>query len=124
MMRPVDSWDPRAWRRYWTLLLVSAPLWPFVWLMAFASLARFRRGYWPSYDQPDPKDLDWTFLEPPFSIFLLGPPAVLLSAGFALGHWFKGRSEWWIPLWTSGSFLLSVLWFWFDPGGFIEWWFD
>jgi hypothetical protein len=91
----------------------------------FAALARLKLGFWPSYGQPDPKDLDWSFLDVPALFwFLLAPVAVLVSVGLAFRRWFTGRPNWGTPLWTLGSFSVLVLWLWFDPGGFVVWWLD
>jgi hypothetical protein len=72
------------------LVLVSVPIWPIVWLVAVASLARLSLGFWPFYGHPDPKDLDWPFLtEPPlfeYLLFLVAPLAVLVSVGLAFSR--------------------------------------
>ena len=105
-------------------VLISAPIWPIVWLVVFAGLARLTLGYWPRYNQPDPKDLHWPFLIPPFSLLLIAVVAVLALFGVALGRWFVGRPGWQALLWSIGSFAVLVCWLMLDPAGFVGWWLD
>ncbi len=102
---------PVAW---WAGCVVSA-------IRAFRFL-----GYWPSYGQPDPKDLPQTFwsngepIEIGVSILivaLLGVVPVLILMR-------RAKPLLWIPmglaglvlLWTIGFVLLSA-----DPWGVVEW---
>jgi hypothetical protein len=69
-------------RPRWELALASAPLWPIGWLIVFASAARVKLGYWPSYAHPDPTTLHWL----PADIMVL--PLLLLAplAGVRVSH--------------------------------------
>jgi hypothetical protein len=104
------------------LVLATVPLWPVVWLVVLASLARLRLGFWPSYAHPDPKDLHWPVLD--VRLLLLAPAPVLIAVGVALRRRVSGRADWRLLRWAVGSFLILVLWLVLDPGGFVEWWLD
>ena len=111
-------------RPRWPIILASVPLWPILWLLVFASLARVKLGYWPAYDQPDPKTLHWQLLDVPiFPLIFLAPAALLTSLVFALYGWYAGRRDWRFLL-TVITFLILIVWLRLDPGGFFEWWID
>ncbi len=112
-------------RPKWSIVLATAPLWPIAWLIGFASLARVKLGVWPRYDQPDPQDLHWPFLDiPPLLMFLLVPVALLVLLIIVSRRWIAGHRDWTTILVAIGSFTVLVLWLRLDPGGFIEWWLD
>jgi hypothetical protein len=113
-------------RKTWPFMLASVPLWPILWLLAFAGLARVELGYWPSYDHPDPSSLKW-----PWSILdigvlpllVLAPLAVLGSLAASVHAWYVSRWDWRLLL-TAACFVVLLAWLQFDPGGFFAWWLD
>ena len=108
-----------------TWLLASVPVWPIVWLLLFASAARLKLGYWPSYDQPDASTLHWFPVDMAvLPLLLLAPVAAFGSVILAVFRWCKGRSDWYVCLTTLASFDVLILWLGFDPGGFFNWWAD
>jgi hypothetical protein len=112
-------------RSRWALSLATVPLWPIVWLLMFASAARVKLGYWPSYDQPDPSTLHWFPADlAVLPLLLLAPIAAFTSVIVALFRWTAGRPAWSVCLMTLASFGVLLLWLAFDPGGFFNWWAD
>ena len=113
-------------RRRWPLILATVPLWPIVWLLVAATVARLKLGYWPSYNRPDASNILPVILDLPLLLLLLvSPLTVMLSLGLALRSWYVGRSDWKrLPLVTLTSFLILMAWIWFDPGRFFTWWSD
>jgi hypothetical protein len=111
-------------RKSWLLVLASAPVWPILWLLVFASLARVKLGFWPSYNNPDPKNLNWPIWDVPVFPLLLFAPLVLIgSLILAIYRWYTGRRDRHFLL-TLMCFLALIAWLRFDPGGFVEWWAD
>jgi hypothetical protein len=107
----------------WPLVLATVPLWPIVWLILLASLARLKLGYWPSYGHPDPKDLNWPIPDMTGPLLLLAPIAAGVALAAGIRAWYVRRWNWRFLL-TVCSFAVFVLWFLFDPGGLFEWWAD
>jgi len=101
------------------------PLWPILWLLAFATAARVKLGYWPSYNQPDPSTLWFTADFAVLPLLLLAPIAAFASVINALFRWQAGRPPVWSACLTTFASLV-VLWLWLavDPGGFFTWWVD
>jgi len=112
-------------RRRWPIILASAPLWPIIGIFVLASVARLKLGYWPSNSHPDPKDLFWPVLVavPAYLVFLLAPIGLVISLIIAFISWYDGRGDWRFLV-TPVSFLLLLLWMYFDPGGLFLWWMD
>ena len=101
------------------------PLWPIIWIVVLASVARLKLGFWPSYDHPDPKDLHWPVLGNGEAVwlFLLALIGLVISLVATLYSWYTGRRDWrFFP--TFVSFLVLVLWIYADPGGLFSWWAD
>ena len=112
-------------RSRWALALATVPLWPVVWLLIFASAARVKLGYWPSYNQPDPTTLHWFPADlAVLPLLLLAPIAAFTSVIVGLFRWQAGRPAWSDCLMTLASFVALFLWLSFDPGGFFIWWAD
>jgi len=116
-------------RKTWPFLLANVPMWPILWLLVFASLARVKLGYWPSYDHPDPGSLafPWSILDAAaLPLFICAPFAVLVSVAAAVHAWHRRRWEGrlLLLLLTPATFVLFVAWLRFDPGGLFEWWID
>jgi len=108
----------------WLLVLATVPLWPIVWLLVFATAARLKLGYWPSYDHPDPKDLHWPIPDiAVLPLLFLAPIALSVTLGGCLRAWYSRRWDWRLML-TVCSFVVFVLWLRFDPGGLFNWWAD
>ena len=112
-------------RRRWPFILASVPLWPIIWIFVFASVARLRLGFWPSSTHPDPKDL-FGFLgyfPATGNLLLVAPVGLVISLIVAFLSWYTGRRDWGCLL-TPVSFLVLVLWIYWDPGGLFVWWTD
>jgi hypothetical protein len=102
----------------WSLLLAIVAISPICWVVLFATAARVKLGYWPTYGHPDPKDL----LGPiPFLGLILLAPLPLAAAVFAGADAWSARRFDWGGLVTAYSFAVFVLWFVLDPGGLGEW---
>jgi hypothetical protein len=92
--------------------------------------ARLYLGHWPSYGDPDPKDLPTAF-EPLYGLVWGGfgvllalasavlPIGVIVLAVLAI----RGGSRQYVPVLALGlAPWVVVVWFFLaDPGGFIEW---
>ena len=97
-----------------------------MWLVVFATLARVKLGYWPSYGHPDPGSLTfpWTVLDiAVVPLLICAPIAILVSAAAAIHAWYRRRWDWRLLL-TVATFVAFVAWMRFDPGGLFEWWAD
>jgi len=113
-------------RNRWPLVLASVPLWPIIWLVAFASLARVKLGYWPSYDHPDPDSLKgpWIILAvAELPLLLCAPLSLFVCVAGGIHAWYRRQWDWRLLL-TLVTFAVFVAWLRFDPGGLFEWWID
>jgi hypothetical protein len=110
----------------WPLALATFPIWTIFCLLLAGTAARLRLGYWPSYDQPDPKDISPLILDLPVWPLLLGSPIVVVaSLLLAMRWWYTGRNDWRRNAFVAiASFAILVAWLWVDPGGLFEWWID
>jgi hypothetical protein len=102
----------------WSILLATVSISPICWVVLFATAARGKLGYWPSYGHPDPKDL---FGPLPFLGLILLAPLPLAAAVFAGADAWNARRVDWRFLVTACSTVLFILWFVLDPGGLGEW---
>jgi hypothetical protein len=111
------------------LVLATIPSGPILTLFLYAVAARVKLGFWPSYDQPDPKDLNWPVVYDCVGFVLvvgfgLALIAVAASLSWSLVDWRKGHGRWLFRLWPVVTFAGLLAWFWFDPGGLLEWYAD
>jgi hypothetical protein len=104
--------------------MATIPVWPILWLLAFATAARIKLGVWPSPGQPDPKILEWPLLRGLLlPLLLYAILALLASLVLWLPAGLTGRRDSRFLL-TVVSFAALVAWLGFDPGGLFEWWTD
>jgi hypothetical protein len=110
-----------------TLSLAVFPLLLLIVFFAYVFRARLVLGHWPSYNNPDPKQLGWwiqhSFLQLGFITF---PAVALLATMFAIAGRFLSRD---FPLWTLlaiTAFACGILIAFarVDPGGFVAWFWD
>jgi hypothetical protein len=82
-------------------MTLSLALFPMLLLMVFFAYvlrARLFLGHWPSYNNPDPKQLGWWIQHSFLQLGLITFPAVaLLATMFAIACRFLSRD---FPLWT------------------------
>jgi hypothetical protein len=96
--------------KQWPWVLATVPLWPIVWLILIATIADFKLGYWPRYDHPDPKDLNWPIPDMVVGPMLfLAPVALVIALAAGIRGWYTRRWDWHLLL-TVCSFAVLVLW--------------
>ena len=102
-------------------------LWFYLW--TFALRARLYLGYWPSYSQPDPKDLPLHFHPPTELLHHIIPLGLSIGIILALTSLLRKQSDLKIRMMTA-SILALTGWIvafgliFIDPCGFMEWWAD
>ena len=107
-----------------TLLMATFPFLLLTVFFSYVLRARLFLGHWPSYNQPDPKQLGWWIQHSFLQLGFISFPAVALSAViFAIVGRFHRRD---FPLWTIIAITLLaccvlIAFARVDPGGFIEW---
>jgi hypothetical protein len=111
----------------WTAIvfvLAAYPLFLIVALGAFAVVTSALVGHWPSYNNPDPKTIWWSY---PQMILLLGyvtSPFVGLIPFFAALHrpWkLRDLETWALFLVIAISWSVGIAYQHFDPGGLVAW---
>jgi len=110
-------------------VLAAIPWAPILTLFLYAIAARVKLGFWPSYGQPDLNDLNWPIVDDCVGFLLvvefgLALIAVAASVSWSLADWRKGNGGWLRRLWPVVTFAGLLAWFWFDPGGLLEWYAD
>lgn len=109
------------------LALAAFPLLLLVAFLGYVIEARLHLGHWPSYAQPDPKQLGWwiqhRILQLGFECF---PVAALLAAGLAVIGRVRSREFPFFPIiativMANRAFLAFAR---IDPGGFVNWFWD
>jgi hypothetical protein len=109
------------------LTLATSPLILLVLFFAYVVRARLHLGHWPHYNHPDPKQLGWWIQHSLLQIGFIGFPVMALTAvGLALaGRWRSREFPTWIII---GMVVLAssalVAFARFDPGGFMNWFWD
>ena len=109
------------------LMLAAFPLLLLATFVGYVIDVRLHLGQWPSYGQPDPKDLDWRVRH---SLLWWGfdgfPVVALVSAGLAALGRVRSRE---FPFLTiiavnvaACAALIAAAWI--DPGGFFDWFAD
>ena len=86
----------RIARRAAVAVLATIPSGPILTLVLYAVAARVKLGFWPSYDQPDPKDLDCPIVYDRVGFLLvvgfgLALIAVAASVSWSFVDWRKGN---------------------------------
>ena len=110
-----------------TLLVAAFPVLLIFDLLGYAFKAAVHLGHWPSYANPDPKQLGWRFHHGVLQLEWIGFPVVSLSAIILaiLGR-FHSRDfpTWSVILLTIASFVVFLLYSRLDPGGMVAWFWD
>jgi hypothetical protein len=109
------------------LLLASHPLWVIFALHCYAHHASLVIGHWPSYNNPDPKNLgfDYEHLTVGLALMTLPLTGPIMIAITLWGHLRKKNPPVWLILsvgavsWTIWGFYWR-----YDPAGLIGWYFD
>jgi hypothetical protein len=110
-----------------TLILAAFPLFLLVAFFGYVIEARLHLGHWPSYANPDPKQLGWAIQHSTLQLGFVGFPVVaFLAAGLAMLGRARSRE---FPIWTVivTVVMASVTLIAFtrlDPGGFVDWFWD
>lgn len=92
-------------------------------------MAMFAIGYWPSYENPDPKSLGWRFGIAHVQLVvgvLLWPVTPVLGIGLAMYGRIVSRSFPWLKVIfvALGSTALFLAFAWLDPTGVLTWFSD
>ena len=110
-----------------TLTLAAFPLLLLVAFFGYVIEARLHLGHWPSYANPDPKQLGWWIQHSALQLgFVWFPVAVLFAAVLAMVGRARSRE---FPIWTVIATVVVasvalVVFTWIDPGGFVDWFWD
>jgi hypothetical protein len=110
-----------------TLTLAAFPLLLLVAFFGYVIEVRLHLGHWPSYANPDPKQLGWWFQHSVLQLGFVGfPVAALLATGLAVVGRLRSRE---FPLWTVIATVVVasaalVAFARIDPGGFVDWFWD
>ena len=116
----------RPWPIF-TLLLAAFPLFLILAVFCYAALASVYLGHWPTYGNPDPKQLGWwvqhSALQLGFAASSFTPVLTVCLAIFS-----RRRSRdfpiWIVIITATASAALLVCWGRFDPGGVVAWFWD
>lgn len=111
------------------VLLSVGATFPGAWLGILLHAARVRQllGRWPSYGQPDPKDLPARLVEDhfePAAFALAVLILVVLGAALLRGESRPGRRVTFALGLASAATMLGLGLLYLDPGGLVEWWAD
>ena len=110
-----------------TLFLATFPFLLLIVFFSYVLRARLFLGHWPSYNQPDPKQLGWWIQHSFLQLGFIAFPAVALSAIIlAIVGRFHRRD---FPVWTILAITalacgVLIAFARVDPGGFIVWFWD
>ena len=109
------------------MFLAISPAFMIVALLEYATQARVYLGHWPSYNNPDPKNLGWMIQHASLQLgFTLFPLAILGAVGASIAGRAKSPD---FPLWrVIGTAIvcsaLLIAYCGLDPGGFLDWFWD
>lgn len=117
--------------KVWLLFgsLSGLPIAAFLLFMSRVVYARFERGHWPTFNNPDPSliGLQWVDLLV-FVLLVLLAPAAPLGLASSLFCWRVLADQWRSTLSGLAAFTFVYAafrhWLATDPGGFLNWWFD
>jgi hypothetical protein len=110
-----------------TLTLAAFPLFLLLAFLGYVIEARLRLDHWPSYANPDPKQLGWWIQHSALQLGFVGfPVVVLLAVGLSMLGRVRSRE---FPIRTVMATVVvaSVAFVVFtqtDPGGFVDWFWD
>src|SRR5262245_47291751 len=112
-----------------TLLLAVFPLLLVLGSLSYACEAAIYLGHWPSYNNPDPKQLPGWFAiqHDALGVGLLASEAIFcLAIGLAIVGRICSREFplAWMILVAAVSVGLALVYVHFDPGGVLSWFFD
>jgi len=109
------------------MILAVSPAFMIVALLEYATQARVYLGHWPSYNNPDPKNLGWFIQHAALQLgFMLFPLAILGAVGVLIAGRAKTADFPLRPV-MGTAILCSALLIAYcrvDPGGFLEWFWD
>ncbi len=109
------------------LLLAAFPVFLIVALLGYAFTACVYLGHWPSYSNPDPKQLGWWVHHSALQIGFVGFPVVTILA-FCLAIVGRLRSRDFpigtVVITAVASIALAVAFAKIDPGGVMAWFWD
>jgi hypothetical protein len=109
------------------LTLAAFPLLLLVAFFGYVIEARLHLGHWPSYGQPDPKQLGWWIQHSILQLSFVGFPMVaLIAAGLAVFGRVRSRE---FPFLTIIATIVVasaalIAFARIDPGGFVDWFWD
>ena len=109
------------------MFLAASPALLIVALLGYALQARVQLGHWPSYNNPDPKNLGWPIQHVALQFGLAGFPLAVMAAvilaivGRAQSREFPALSVIFTAI-VCGALLLVYNRM--DPGGFLGWFWD
>ena len=109
------------------LLVAAFPVLMILALYGYAFQAWGQLGHWPSYNNPDPKQLGWWLQHSALQLGFVGfPAASFLAVCIAIVGRIRSRE---FPFWTVivtafVSIALLVAYGRIDPGGLVVWFWD
>jgi hypothetical protein len=109
------------------LALAGMPVLLILALYGYAFLARVYLGHWPSFNNPDPRQMGWWFLHGPLQMGFMTFPFWLFAA-ISLAILGRSRSRG-FPIGTilvtaPISWIAFIIFSRTDPGGFYFWFWD
>ena len=110
-----------------TLTLAAFPLLLLVAFFGYVVEARLHLGHWPSYGQPDPKQLGWWIQHSILQLGFVGFPVVaLIAAGLAVVGRVRSREFPFVAILATVVVASAALvaFAQTDPGGFVDWFWD
>ena len=110
-----------------TLLVAAFPVLLIFDLLGYAFKAAVHLGHWPSYANPDPKQLGWSYEHGVVLLAWISFPMVSLGA-IILAILGRFRSQnfpaWSVSLVAIASFVVFLVYCRIDPGGMVAWFWD
>ncbi len=110
-----------------TLTLAAFPLFVLVAFFCYVIEARLYLGHWPSYGNPDPKQLGWWLQHSLLQLGFVGFPVVaLVATGLAVFGRARSREFPFLTIIATIAVASAALIVFarIDPGGFVDWFWD